>query len=121
MGVRIHELAKELNKSSKEVMDFLNKNGVEVKSHMSSIEDTQIEMVKKEFAPKAEAPKVEAPKAEEAKEVLFSWFSPPYQAKNFFLRKSASTARSVTEPETEPTAISLALSSSPLTVSTAAL
>ena len=64
---KIHELAKELNKSSKEVMDFLNKNGVEVKSHMSSIEDTQIEMVKKEFAPKAEAPKVEAPKAEEAK------------------------------------------------------
>ena len=39
---KIHELAKELNKSSKEVMDFLNKNGVEVKSHMSSIEDTQI-------------------------------------------------------------------------------
>ena len=47
---KIHELAKELNKSSKEVMDFLNKNGVEVKSHMSSIEDTQIDMVKKEFA-----------------------------------------------------------------------
>ena len=64
---KIHELAKELNKSSKEVMDFLNKNGVEVKSHMSSIEDTQIDMVKKEFAPKAEAPKAEAPKTEEAK------------------------------------------------------
>ena len=64
---KIHELAKELNKSSKEILDYLNKNGVEVKSHMSSIEDTQIDMVKKEFAPKAEAPKVEAPKAEEAK------------------------------------------------------
>ncbi len=64
---KIHELAKELNKSSKEVMDFLNKNGVEVKSHMSSIEDTQIDMVKKEFAPKAEAPKAEAPKTEAAK------------------------------------------------------
>ena len=64
---KIHELAKELNKSSKEILDYLNKNGVEVKSHMSSIEDTQIDMVKKEFAPKAEAPKVEAPKTEEAK------------------------------------------------------
>ncbi len=63
---KIHELAKELNKSSKEVMDFLNKNGVEVKSHMSSIEDTQIDMVKKEFAPKSEAPKAEAAKTEEA-------------------------------------------------------
>ena len=64
---KIHELAKELNKSSKEILDYLNKNGVEVKSHMSSIEDTQIDMVKKEFAPKAEAPKAEAPKTEEAK------------------------------------------------------
>ena len=63
---KIHDLAKELNKSSKEVMDFLNKNGVEVKSHMSSIEDTQIDMVKKEFAPKAEAPKTEEAKTEEA-------------------------------------------------------
>ena len=58
---KIYELAKELNKSSKDVMDFLNKNGMEVKSHMSSIDDTQIDMVKKEFAPKTEAPE-EAPK-----------------------------------------------------------
>ena len=33
---------------------------------MSSIEDTQIDMVKKEFAPKAEAPKTEEAKTEEA-------------------------------------------------------
>lgn len=63
---KIHELAKELNKSSKEVMEVLNKNGVDVKSHMAAIEDQQVEMVKKAFAPKAEAPKTEEPKGEEA-------------------------------------------------------
>ena len=65
---KIHELAKELNKPSKDIVDYLVKNGVEVKSHMSSIEDAQIDMVKKAFAPKTEAPKAETPKAEEQKE-----------------------------------------------------
>jgi len=64
---KIHELAKELNKSSKEVMEVLNKNGIEVKSHLSNIEDDQVEMVKRAFAPKTETPKTEAPKAEESK------------------------------------------------------
>lgn len=64
---KIHELAKELNKSSKEVMEILSKHGVEVKSHLSAIEDNQVEMVKKAFAPKPEAPKAEAPKAEAPK------------------------------------------------------
>ncbi len=64
---KIHELAKELNRSSKELVAFLNENGVEVKSHMNSVDDAQIEMVKKKFAPKAEAPKQEAPKAEPVK------------------------------------------------------
>lgn len=59
---KIHELAKELNKSSKEVMEVLGKNGIEVKSHMSALEDSQVEMVKKAFAPKAEAPKAEEKK-----------------------------------------------------------
>ena len=65
---KIFELAKELNKSSKEVMEVLQKNGIEVKSHMNSLEDEQIAMVKKVFAPKTEAPKTEAPKAEAPKQ-----------------------------------------------------
>ncbi len=64
---KIYELAKELNKSNKEVMEVLSKNGVEVKSHLNALEEDQVAMVKKAFAPKAEAPKAEAPKAEEAK------------------------------------------------------
>ena len=63
---KIHELAKELNKPSKDIVEYLVKNGVDVKNHMNSIEDAQIELVKKAFAPKAEAPKAEAEKGEEA-------------------------------------------------------
>ena len=48
-------------------MEYLVKNGVEVKNHMSSVEDAQIDMVKKAFGPKTEAPKAEAPKAEAPK------------------------------------------------------
>ena len=55
---KIHELAKELNKPSKDIVEYLVNNGVDVKSHMSVVEDAQIEMVKKAFGPKTE----EAPK-----------------------------------------------------------
>ena len=54
---KIHELAKELNKPSKDIVEYLVKNGVEVTNHMNSIDEAQIEMVKKAFAPKTEAPK----------------------------------------------------------------
>ena len=64
---KIYELAKELNKSNKEVMEVLSKNGIEVKSHLNAIEEEHVALVKKAFAPKAEAPKAEAPKAEEEK------------------------------------------------------
>ena len=64
---KIHELAKELNKSSKDIVEYLNKNGIEGKTHASALEDAQVEMVKKAFAPKVEAPKAEAPKAEAPK------------------------------------------------------
>ena len=64
---KIYELAKELNKSNKEVMEVLSKNGIEVKSHLNAIEEDQAALVKKAFAPKVEVPKAEAPKAEAPK------------------------------------------------------
>lgn len=48
--IKIYELAKELDKPSKDIVTFLNQNGVEVKSHMSSIDDNAISLVKKHFA-----------------------------------------------------------------------
>ncbi len=69
---KIHELAKELNKSNKEIIDLLNKNGVDVKSHLNAIDEAQVAMVKKAFAPKpVETVKPEAPKAEAAKPEAF--------------------------------------------------
>ena len=46
--VKVHELAKELNIQSKEILQYLSEQNIEVKSHMSSIEDDVIKVVKKE-------------------------------------------------------------------------
>ncbi|MCQ2520095.1 MAG: translation initiation factor IF-2 [Lachnospiraceae bacterium] len=69
--MKVHELAKELDIQSKDILSFLQGKGIEAKAAQSSIEDDAIAMVKKQFgkaeAPKAEAPKAEAPKAEAPK------------------------------------------------------
>ena len=65
--LRIHELAKELNKTNKEVMDFLKGNQVDVKSHMSTLEPDQESMVRKAFAPKAAQPEKSEARAEKPK------------------------------------------------------
>ena len=67
--VKVHELAKELNIQSKEILQYLSEQNIEVKSHMSSIEDDVIRVVKKKFA-KSEPVKEEkaAPKAAEKEE-----------------------------------------------------
>ncbi len=59
--VKVHELAKELNIQSKEILHYLAEQNIEVKSHMSSIEDDVIQMVKKKFA-KEEPKQQERPK-----------------------------------------------------------
>ena len=46
---RVYELAKELNKSNKELLDFLKTKEIEVKNHMSSLSDEQVQMVKGAF------------------------------------------------------------------------
>ena len=46
--MRVHELAKELKIESKELIDILNKKKVEVKGHMSSIEDDVVAAIRAE-------------------------------------------------------------------------
>ncbi len=48
--VRVYELAKELNIPSKEVLSFLADQGMEVKSHSSSVEEDVAQLVRKNFA-----------------------------------------------------------------------
>ena len=70
--MRVHELAKELEIESKNIVEFLKGTEFEVKSVQSGIEDAAQDMVRKNFgkkveeapAPKTEEPKAEAPKTE---------------------------------------------------------
>lgn len=69
--IKVHELAKELEKQSKEIIAFLQNKGIGVKVAQSSVEDEAAEMVRREFGAKApakvEGTKMEAAKAEETK------------------------------------------------------
>ena len=78
--IKVHELAKELEKQSKDILSFLQEKGIEAKAAQSSIEEDAAQMVRKAFgkqeapktetakadAPRAEVPKTEAPKAPQA-------------------------------------------------------
>jgi len=61
--IRIYELAKELNLTSKDIMDELQELGIEVKNHMSAINDLDALKIRKKYIKKEEkAPVKEAPK-----------------------------------------------------------
>ncbi|RHQ12047.1 hypothetical protein DW974_18825 [Lachnospiraceae bacterium AM48-27BH] len=53
--MRVSELAKELGKSSKEVLDVLQKQGYGEKTHSSNVSDEQTQAVKKALAAPAKA------------------------------------------------------------------
>lgn len=83
--MRVHELAKELGLESKELIDILSKKKVEVKGHMSSVEDEVVAAIR------AEHGKVRPAKEEKKEEQKVT-------------PKPAETAKSVGEKEqnTEP-------------------
>ena len=62
--MRVSELAKELGKSSKDVLDVLQKNNQDVATHSSNVSDAQIGMVKKALGAGTSEPKADgaAPK-----------------------------------------------------------
>jgi len=60
--LRVHELAKELNKSNKELLEYLKVKNIEVKSHMSSLSDEDVASVRKTYSSKG-APAKNAPAA----------------------------------------------------------
>ena len=53
--IKIYELAKELDKSSKDIISFLKDKGIEVNSHMNSIEDNVVHMVRDKYQAPAPA------------------------------------------------------------------
>ena len=64
--VKVYELAKELGVESKDVIEFLGKNKIEVTSHSSGIEESEAEMVRRGMG--KGAAKEEAPAQEKAAE-----------------------------------------------------
>jgi len=63
--MRVHELAKELGKSNKELLEVIKGKGIEVKSHMSSISEEDVTTVKNTVAGNNKAAKpMEAKPAE---------------------------------------------------------
>ncbi len=71
--IKVHELAKELDMQSKDILGFLQAKGIEAKAAQSSVEETAADMVRKEFGKSkpAAAPKeeVKAAAKEETPEV----------------------------------------------------
>ncbi|WP_398600676.1 translation initiation factor IF-2 [Streptococcus tangpeifui] len=65
---RLYEIAKELGKPSKDVVEKAKSLGLDVKSHASSVEDTDAKRIVSSFssAAKPQAPKAVTPKADQA-------------------------------------------------------
>ena len=60
---RVYEVAKDLGVENKVVIDALKKLNVEVKSHMSTVEDSQVSMIKQSLASGGKQAQSEMPKA----------------------------------------------------------
>ena len=79
--VRIYELAKDLGVSSKEIIDYLNELGMDITSHMSTVEDDIVGLLKDAFAvledttieeieELEEEPKVKSPSKKKKKRIV---------------------------------------------------
>ncbi len=48
--MRVHELAKELNMSNKDLLDLIQKLGLQVKNHMSALTESAVQRIRQHFA-----------------------------------------------------------------------
>ena len=67
--MKIHELAKEIDRTSKEIITVAQELGIEAKSHMSSLEDKDIEKIKNKLSGEKVEVKSKKEEAKEQKEV----------------------------------------------------
>ena len=68
--IKVHELAKEVDKTSKEIIAVAEKLGIEVKSHMSSLEDKDVELIKNNIlGQKSNSSKTKKEESKDVKEV----------------------------------------------------
>lgn len=69
MTMRVRELAKELNKSNKEIIEVLTASGIEGKTQANNLTEQEITLVKNHFSGKSQQPKQEAQKKQAEKSV----------------------------------------------------
>ena len=77
--IRVYELAKEVNKTNKEVLDFLKSQHIELTSHMSNVENAHADMVRVNFKKSASTAQEESGKngdGEKPKKKLIQVFRP---------------------------------------------
>ena len=77
--IRVYELAKEVNKTNKEVLDFLKSQHIELTSHMSNVENAHADMVRANFKKSSATVQEENGKtgdAEKPKKKLIQVFRP---------------------------------------------
>ena len=96
-NVRVYELAKELNKTSKEIIALLAEKNIEVTTHMATLEDNQAAMVRaevnktKQTKEEPQAPKQEQAPTQEAK--------PVQRKKKFIVVHNPENSRDKKSPE----------------------
>ena len=66
--MRVHELAKELNINSKELLEFLSSKNEKIKTSSNSVSEDEIALAKKQFVKKEQKPVTENKPEKEAKE-----------------------------------------------------
>jgi translation initiation factor IF-2 len=112
MAKRVYELAKEIGTDNASLLQFLRDNDIEVKSHMSNLDEAAISKVKRDFkkpakpAHKAAAPakdgekQAERPKKKSSISAVFN----PQNSKNMKDRKPSKTAANGTARPARPAA-----------------
>ncbi|MGI5880992.1 MAG: translation initiation factor IF-2 [Syntrophomonadaceae bacterium] len=106
--IRVHELAKELKIPSKELVDILQGLGLDIKNHMSTIEDNQVTWVKKQLSGSKET-QVKSQKQPEAAKVPVQQTrdagakSTPNQTSTSVAREQRTPEHSAQRPSTRTT------------------
>jgi len=92
--MRVHELAKEVGEPSKDFLAKIHALGIEAKSHMSSLDDDTVELIRGEFGATGKAPAIEL---EEVAEESVAEAKP--EAKAVVAEKASEVKGDVVEPE----------------------
>ena len=106
--LRIYEIAQEVNKTNKEVIEFLKEKNIEVKSHMSTLEEKEEKMIRDAFSGKKEnkADGKEDNKRLKKKSNLIQVFRPQnamtQEGKNFRKNKPEGTAEHAPRQAAKP-------------------